>query len=141
MLGRLMVIVGGCGLLYVGVTTVTYIDRALNYVEVQARVDNVSSTCRLERKGYWVGRRRRGMAHDMDCDFVKQLLDEVPAMKGMHYTRTSRLMVRYTSPADRQVHSGSISFSARDDEQQAPQAGSVVGILANTSSPEKIQRL
>lgn len=136
MLGRLVFFGGCCGLLGV-VTVVNYADRALNYVEVQARVDKVSSECSLQRK---VGRRRE-WTRDMDCDLAKMLLDEDPEMKGMHVTRISEVTLRYTSPADDQIHTAKYSFVADGDGQTGPKAGGVINILANTSKPDKIQRL
>lgn len=136
-----LVMLGGFGVLVVGAMAVHYADRSLNYVEVQARVDNVSSECHLERTTNRVVSRRREWTRDMDCDLAKELRDEDPDMKGMHIKRTTKVMLRYTSPVDGQIHSGSYYVSSKDDEQKAPQPGSVVGILANTSKPDKIQRL
>lgn len=136
MLGRLMVF-GGCCVLFGAVTAVKYADRALNYVEVQARVDKVSSECSLQRK---IGHRRE-WTRDMDCDLAKALLDDDPEMKGMHITRTSEVTLRYTSPADGQIHTAKYSFFAVGDEKKGPEAGGVITILANTSNPDKIQRL
>lgn len=136
-----LVMLGGFGVLVVGAITVHYVDRSLNYVEVQARVDSVSSECRLERTKNYVVSRRREWTRDMDCELAKLLRDEDPEMKGMHIKRTTKVMLRYTSPVDGQIHSGSYYVSSKDDEQKAPQPGSVVGILANTSKPDKIQRL
>lgn len=140
MLGRL-VVVGGCCVLFATVTAVHYADRALNYVEVQARVDAVSSECHLERTSNYVVSRRREWTRDMDCDLAKALRDEDPDMKGMHLMRSSKITLRYTSPVDGQIHSGSYYMSSKDDREPTPQAGSVVGILANTSNASKIQRL
>jgi len=137
---RLMMI-GGFGVLIAVVMVVHYLDRAINYVEVQARVDSVSSECRLERTKNYVVSRRREWTRDMDCDLAKTLRDEDSEMKGMHIKRTTKVMLRYTSPVDGQIHSGSYYVSSTDDEQKAPQPGSVVGILANTSKADKIQRL
>lgn len=72
---------------------------------------------------------------------AKALLAEDDEMKGMHLKRESTVTVRYTSPADHQVHSGSYHFSSTDDRQPVPQAGGVIGIMAHMSNPDKIQRL
>lgn len=71
MIGRLVMAGGLFGLVGV-VMVVQYTDRALNYVQVQARVDRVESECRLERTSFYVVARRREWTRDMDCAWQRR---------------------------------------------------------------------
>lgn len=140
MFGRLA-LAGGVGVVVLVGMAVHYTDRAFNYVEVQGRVDAVKSTCKLERTSFYGVGRRREWTRDMPCDIARMLRAEDPEMKGMHLKRTSDVTLRYTSPADGQVHSGKLHLTVTDDRQPEPKAGGVLNVMANKSRPDKIQKL
>jgi hypothetical protein len=53
---------------------------------------------------------------------------------------STKATVRFTSPADAQIHTSSYTFSGSDAESKALTEGGVVNILASKTRSEKIQR-
>jgi len=125
----------GAGVLVV----VTMVDRSLNYTTVQARVDAMSSTCILEKRGF----RSREWTDEHPCDEIAERKASDPQYASFHIKRDTAIDVTYVSPADGQEHTGKLHDTTTDE--QAPFAGvsegGMVPILAHTSSADKIKKL
>ncbi|MES2095261.1 MAG: hypothetical protein V4459_00735 [Pseudomonadota bacterium] len=119
------------GTVLVGVTVWHCTDRALNYAEVQGRVDSVSATCYI--KGA-----RGTLAYIDDCDQIAGLVAE-GKVEASDVSRTTRVTVRYTSPADGQVHSGTFKTTSKTPDPTMV-GGGVVSIYASKTDPQKIER-
>lgn len=134
---RTAIVLGGVVL--VG-TAFYYTDRALNYVEVEARIDKVESECHLERTKERVVYRKREWTRDADCDLVASIKADTPDYADMTIKRSTKVTVRYTSPADGQVHSSSYNTSGTGTSDPALVEGGTIHIMANKSKPETIQK-
>jgi hypothetical protein len=117
-----------------------YTDRAMNYVEVQARIDEVRSQCHLERTKEYVVARRRSWTRDADCYFVADAQASDPSWADAKIKRETRVVVRYVSPADNQIHTSEYRYSGTGVDEPL-KAGGVINIMANKTRPEAIERL
>ncbi|WP_375398391.1 hypothetical protein [uncultured Sphingomonas sp.] len=125
-----VVVIGGMGFYYT--------DRALNYVEVQARIDDIRSQCSLERTRYYGVAKRREWTDDMNCDEAEALLRDRSAYAGMTLKRKIEVFVRYTSPPDSQIHTSSYKTTGSPGTLEK---GGVVDIMANKTRPNVIENL
>lgn len=118
-----------------------YTDRALNYVEVEARIDAVDSTCHLERTKRGVVTKTREWTRDGDCDTVAAIKAETPDYADMAIERKTVVKVRYTSPADGQIHSSSYRVTTSGNPDPKLVEGGVVHVMASKTRPESIQKM
>lgn len=128
------------GVIAIGGAGYYYTDRALNYVEVEARIDGVSSECHLERTKHYVVARKREWTRDGDCDLVASIKADTPDYDDMTIKRTTKVTVRYTSPADGKIHSSAYTFSGTGTDSGLTEGGAV-HIMASKTQPERIQKL
>jgi hypothetical protein len=137
---NLRLIGAGAGVVFMGgVFAVIMIDRSVNYQTVQARVDAVTSTCHLEKKGF----KSREWTDDRPCDQIEDAKANDPQYASFHIKRSTTAQVVYVSPADGQEHQGEVHHTTTDDEAPfgGAKEGGMMPILAHSSKATRIQTL
>jgi hypothetical protein len=129
------VVLGGAGLLVI----VNMVDRSMNYQTVQARVDAMTSTCFLEKRGY----KSREWTDSRPCDEIEARKASDPQYASFHIKRETEAEVTYISPVDGVEHQGKLNQTTTDNEApfKGASEGGLVPILAHTGDANKIQRL
>jgi hypothetical protein len=118
-LGVAMIVVGTLGY---------YADRSFRYTTVQAVVEDVTSGCELK-----TGRRRTNSSGIVDCAYAERAHSEHSySSKLVHI---SAVTVRFTSPVDNEVHTG--TYTVREENNRLS-PGQSVDVLASKSRPELV---
>jgi hypothetical protein len=128
----------GAGVVFMGgAFAFIMIDRSVSYQTVQARVEAVTATCHLEKKGF----KSREWTDERPCDEMINAKASDPQYAAFKIKRSNTAKVVYVSPADGQEHEGELYHTTTDDE--APfggvKEGELMPILAHTSKATRIQ--
>jgi hypothetical protein len=137
---NLRLIGAGAGVVFMGgVFAVIMIDRSVNYQTVQARLDAVTATCHLEKKGF----KSREWTDEHPCDEIADAKANDPQYASFHIKRSNTAEVAYVSPVDGKEHEGKLYHTTTDDEAPfgGAKEGELMPILAHTSKADRIQKL
>lgn len=116
------------------------VNHALFYEPVEAQVSSISSECYFESKTYMVVAERTTTSEGRwPCTDIESVRGEVPEFADMYVKGKVSIDFTYVSPADKQSHSGSLTFDHEDFPTYAAKGyGETVTILAHQSDPESV---
>jgi hypothetical protein len=129
------VVLGGAGL----IALVHMVDRSMNYQTVQARMDAMTSTCFLEKRGF----KSKEWTDSRPCDEIEARKASDAQYASFHIKRETEAEVTYVSPADGKEHQGKLRQTTTDSEApfKGASEGGLFPILAHTSDANAIQKL
>ncbi len=117
------------------------IDTTMNYETVSATVTSVKDECHLERTSRGVVGKTRESSEWMDCKRAFAILDRDASAHGAEIIRRTYVKFNYISPADRQNHSGSLSYMGVSNPGTKVSIGGTITVSAHTSEPGSVQKI